>query len=52
MLNISLSQAATLIRNVGTTNTILLRGQPGVGKSSLLGTLGKEMPDYQLCYID
>jgi hypothetical protein len=52
MLNITLSQAATLIRSVGTTNTILLRGQPGVGKSSLLGTLGKELPDYQLCYID
>jgi len=52
MLNLSLSQAATLIRNVGTTNTILLRGQPGVGKSSLLGTLGREMPDYQVCYID
>jgi hypothetical protein len=51
-LSINLKQATTLIRNVGTTNTILLRGQPGVGKSSILATLGREMPDYQVCYID
>ena len=51
-LSINLKQAATLIRNVGTTNTILLRGQPGVGKSSILATLGKELPDYHVCYID
>ena len=51
-LSVNLKQAATLIRNVGTTNTILLRGQPGVGKSSILSTLGREMPDYHVCYID
>jgi len=51
-LSVNLKQASTLIRNVGTTNTILLRGQPGVGKSSILATLGKDLPDYQVCYID
>jgi hypothetical protein len=51
-LSINLKQATTLNRNVGTTNTILLRGQPGVGKSSILATLGREMPDYHVCYID
>ena len=51
-MSVNLKQAATLIRNVGTTNTILLRGQPGVGKSSILATLGREMPDYHVCYID
>ena len=51
-MSINLKQAANLIRNVGTTNTILLRGQPGVGKSSILATLGREMPDYHVCYID
>jgi hypothetical protein len=51
-LSVNLKQASTLIRNVGTTNTILLRGQPGVGKSSILATLGKDLPDYQMCYID
>ena len=51
-MSINLSQAATLIRNVGSTNTILLRGQPGIGKSSILQTLERELPDYQICYID
>lgn len=51
-MSINLSQAATLIRNVGTTNTLLLRGQPGIGKSSILHTLERELPDYQICYID
>jgi len=51
-LSINLKQAATAIRTVGTTNTILLRGQPGIGKSSILGMLAKELPDYQMCYID
>lgn len=51
-MNVTLSQAATLIRNVGSTNTILLRGQPGIGKSSILQTLERDLPDYQICYID
>jgi len=51
-MSINLNQAASLIRNVGTTNTILLRGQPGIGKSSILQTLERELPDYQICYID
>lgn len=51
-MNVNLSQAATLIRNVGTTNTLLLRGQPGIGKSSILQDLQRELPDYQVCYID
>lgn len=51
-MNVNLSQAANLIRNVGTTNTLLLRGQPGIGKSSILQALERELPDYQICYID
>ena len=51
-MSINLNQAATLIRNVGTTNTLLLRGTPGIGKSSILQTLERELPDYQICYID
>lgn len=51
-MSINLNQAANLIRNVGTTNTLLLRGQPGIGKSSILQTLERELPDYQVCYID
>ena len=51
-MNVTLSQAATLIRNIGSTNTLLLRGQPGIGKSSILADLKRELPDYQVCYID
>jgi len=51
-LKINLKQAATLIRNCGTTNTFIMRGQPGVGKSDILKTLKRELPDYLPCYID
>ena len=49
---ITLKQAATLIEAGGTTNTVMLRGQPGIGKSSILRTLADRMPDYLPCYID
>lgn len=51
-MQVTLNQAATLIRNVGTTNTFLLQGQPGVGKSAILATLARQLPDYLPCYID
>jgi len=51
-MNVTLAQSSTLIRNIGATNTLLLRGQPGIGKSSILNTLKRDLPDYQMCYID
>lgn len=51
-LHVNLNQAANLIRNIGTTNTVLLEGQPGVGKSAVLKMLATELPDYMPCYID
>ena len=51
-MQVTLNQAATLIRTIGGTNTILLRGAPGVGKSSILSRLAREMPDYVACYVD
>ena len=51
-MRVNLKQAANLIRNCGTTNTFILRGRPGVGKSSILHMLSKELPDYLPCYID
>jgi hypothetical protein len=51
-MQVTLNQAATLIRTIGGTNTILLQGQPGIGKSSILKQLSREMPDYLPCYID
>lgn len=51
-MQVTLNQAATLIRTCGTTNTILLQGQPGVGKSAILHMIAQELPDYVPCYID
>lgn len=51
-MNVNLTQATSLVRTIGSTNTILLRGSPGIGKSSILTTLARELPDYQMAYID
>jgi hypothetical protein len=51
-MQVTLNQASTLIRNCGGTNTFLLQGAPGVGKSAILSALSREMPDYLPCYID
>lgn len=48
----SLKQAENLIATVGTEVTVHLRGQPGIGKSSILGTLSKRFPDHIPVYID
>lgn len=51
-MKVTLQQAANLVQTCGHTNTFLFRGQPGIGKSSILHTLAKNMPDYHPCYID
>jgi hypothetical protein len=51
-MNVTLSQASTLIRTIGETNTVLLRGQPGIGKSSILHGLKEYYPDHFFSYID
>jgi len=51
-MQVTLNQAATLIRTCGTTNTFLLQGTPGVGKSAILNMIAQELPDYLPCYID
>ena len=51
-MQVSLSQASTLIRTCGGDVTFLLRGQPGVGKSSILTALAAAMPDYHVAYVD
>ena len=48
----SLKQAEELIATVGKDVTVHLRGQPGIGKSSILQTLGKRFPDHIPVYID
>ena len=48
---ITLKQAAQLILSTP-ENRYLLRGEPGIGKSSLLKTLGASLPDHEVSYID
>jgi len=52
--SITLKQAADLIAAVGDKQTILVQGEMGIGKSSILKML-KAMPkfkDYYFCYVD
>ena len=49
---ISLKQAEDLIATVGRDVTIHMRGQPGIGKSSILKTLATRFPNHTPVYID
>lgn len=48
---VSLKQAAKLVGTVK-NNRFMLQGEPGIGKSSLMGALAEMYPDYHLAYID
>ena len=48
---ITLAQAAKLILSTP-ENRYLLRGEPGIGKSSLLKALSASKPDHAVSYID
>jgi energy-coupling factor transporter ATP-binding protein EcfA2 len=52
MYDVSLAQAANMIRLCGSTNTVLLQGHIGTGKSSMLKTLGKMLPTHRPVYFD
>lgn len=47
---LSLKEATTLVRELGQTNTILIEGPPGVGKSSILKSFSEDA--YELVYLD
>lgn len=51
-LTVTLSQAARLIAALGSTNTVLLEGQPGIGKSAILKMLAPLFPEHVVAYID
>ena len=46
---LSLQQAEELIASVGKEVTVHLRGQPGIGKSSMLKTLSNDSLTTSLC---
>ena len=49
---VTLKEAASLIRACGTTNTFLLVSEPGVGKSAMLTSLAEAMPRYKPVYVE
>jgi len=50
--SVSLMEFKNLVKTVGQHVTIIGQGQPGIGKSSVLKMLAKEMPEYEPAYID
>ena len=50
--SVSLSEFAHGIGTVGRDVTIIGRGEPGIGKSSMLKVLQQTYPDYEVAYID
>jgi len=49
---LGLDQVANAILKTGDKRTTLVQGDMGTGKSSLLTTLAKELPDHLSCYFD
>lgn len=50
---VSLQEAAQLIAAIGVTNTILLKGEKGIGKSSIMKMLPEYLgPGYEYAYFD
>jgi energy-coupling factor transporter ATP-binding protein EcfA2 len=50
--DVSLAQATNMIRVAGDTNTVLLQGHMGIGKSSILKTLAQLLPTHVPVYFD
>lgn len=50
--SLSLNEFAGLIRTVGQYTTVIGQGEPGIGKSAMLKTIAKQMPEYETAYID
>ncbi len=48
----NINEIVDLIANVGTTRTVLVEGDMGIGKSSILKLLAKRFPDHAPCYFD
>lgn len=51
-MQVSLNEAFTAIRAIGHEVTFFLKGQPGIGKSAILGMLADALPEYLPAYID
>lgn len=52
MLHLDFNQTKTLIKECGQHITVLVEGEPGIGKSAILYQLADEMPDYKPVYLE
>lgn len=50
--NISLKQATQLVATIGHKKVVMIRGEMGIGKSSILKELAKMFPSHIPCYVD
>jgi hypothetical protein len=50
--SLSLNEFANLIKTVGEHTTVIGQGEPGIGKSAMLKTIAKQLPEYETAYID
>jgi len=52
MYQLSVDQCVSLIKSAGTKRTVLVSGHMGSGKSSILKTLSRELPNHVAAYFD
>jgi hypothetical protein len=51
-LTVTLAEVENLIATTGNRVTVHMKGNPGIGKSSVLKSLAKRFPDHEAVYID
>lgn len=49
---VSLATAARMVADFAADQTLIFCGEPGIGKSSMLGLLSEQFPDHQVVYFD
>lgn len=49
---LNLKQTVNLIANIGAKRSVIVQGEIGIGKSSMLTVLAKQYPNHVPCYVD
>lgn len=52
VLSLNFKQTANLIATIGDAKSVVVQGEIGIGKSSILNVLEKKFPDHVVCYVD
>lgn len=51
-LSLNFKQVAHLIAQIGAEKSVIVQGEIGIGKSSILTLLGQKFPNHTQCYMD